>query len=94
MRPTLIKDIKKLESVQRRSTKFVIGHEYIRRAELQGPNALITSNLPLMYHSELADIMFLVTSLKHLTERFNGCLTSSEIQGAGVEARVRRALQR
>ncbi len=68
-RPTLIKDIKKLESVQRRSTKFVIGHEYAGLNYKDRLNHL--KLLPLMYRFELADIMFLVTSLKHPTERFN-----------------------
>ncbi len=68
-RPALIKDIKRLESVQRRSTKFVIGHEYAGLNYKERLNHL--KLLPLVHHFELADIMFLVSSLKHPTERFN-----------------------
>lgn len=68
-RPSLIKDIKKLESVQRRATKFIIGHEY---SGLNYKERLTHLNLmPLMCYYELADIMFLVNSLKNQTERFN-----------------------
>lgn len=68
-RPLLIKDIKKLESVQRRATKFIIGSEI---SGLNYRERLIHLNLlPLMCYYELLDITFLVNSLKNKTERFN-----------------------
>ncbi len=61
-RPLLIKDIKKLESVQRRATKFIIGNEI---SGLNYRERLIHLNLlPLMYYYELSDITFLVNSLQ------------------------------
>ena len=68
-RPFLIKDIKKLESVQRRATKFIIGSE---QKGLNYKERLIHLNLlPLMCYYELSDIMFLVNSLKNRTIRFD-----------------------
>ena len=68
-RPLLIKDIKKLESVQRRATKYIIGREH---SGLNYKERLIRLNLlPLMCYYELSDIMFLVNSLKNQTDRFN-----------------------
>ncbi len=68
-RPLLIKDIKKLESVQRRATKYILGREH---SGLNYKERLIRLNLlPLMCYYELSDIMFLVNSLKNQTDRFN-----------------------
>ena len=65
-RPALIKDIRKLETVQRRATKFIIGNSMDYR------NCLIKLEImPLMYYLEMADIMFLVNSLKNPSVRFN-----------------------
>ena len=68
-RPALIKDIKKLEKPQRRATKFILGYHL---SGLDYKDRLIQLNLlPLMYFFELADIMFLVNSLKNPSDRFN-----------------------
>ena len=60
-RPFLIKDIKLIEQVQRRATKFILNdfHSdyYNRLVKLQF--------LPIMYMFELYDVMFLVKSLKN-----------------------------
>ena len=67
-RPALIKDILKLERIQRRATKFLLG------CTLDYRDRLIKLNiLPLMYYFELADILFLINSLKNPTSRFNIC---------------------
>ena len=59
-RPFLIKDIKLIEQIQRRATKFILNdfHSdyYNRLVKLQF--------LPIMYMFELYDVMFLVKSLK------------------------------
>ena len=67
-RPALIKDIRKLETVQRRATKFIVGISN----SMDYRNRLIKLEiLPLMYYLEMADIMFLVNSLKKASVRFN-----------------------
>ena len=66
---SLIKDIKKLEKPQRRATKFILGYHL---SGLDYKDRLIQLNLlPLMYFFELADIMFLVNSLKNPSDHFN-----------------------
>lgn len=66
-RPYLIKDIKALEAVQRRSTKFIL-QDY----DMDYKNRLKKLNmLPLMMYFELADIMFFVKSIKAPTNRFD-----------------------
>ncbi len=61
-RPMLIRDIKKMESVQRRATKFIIGSS----STSDYKSRLVHLHLlPLMYYYELADIMFMVNSLKN-----------------------------
>lgn len=68
-RPALIRDITQLENVQRRATRYILSRS---SPQLDYKDRLITLNLlPLMYILELADIMFLVTSLKNPTDRFN-----------------------
>ena len=59
-RPVLIKDIKSLEQIQRRATKFILnGHYTGYRSRL-----LKLHLLPLMMTLELQDILFFVRSLK------------------------------
>ena len=59
-RPNLIKDIRKLETIQRRATKFILRDSSSSyRDRLLRPNLL-----PLMYWFEIQDIMLLVKSLK------------------------------
>ena len=66
-RPCYIKDIVKLEKVQRRATKYILGdwksnyRQWLEKLQL----------LPLMSMFELNDIMFCVKSLKHPTDHFN-----------------------
>ena len=66
-RPYLLKDIKSLERIQRRATKFILGgsnKDYKTR--------LITLGLfPLMYFFEMNDIFLFVTCLKDPTSNFN-----------------------
>ena len=58
-RPVLIKDIKRLEQIQRRATKFILnGHYTGYRSRL-----LKLHLLPLMMTLELQDILFFVRSL-------------------------------
>ncbi len=59
-RPNLLKDIKKLEQVQRRATKFILG-DYNSNYKQR----LVTLKmLPLMYELEVNDILYCVKSLK------------------------------
>ncbi len=65
-RPMLIKDILSLEKIQRRATKFILGQGL---SLLTYKERLIKLNLlPLMYHLELADIMFYVNSKTDLQD--------------------------
>lgn len=64
--PVLLKDICKLEKVLKKATKFILG------STLNYKHHLIKLKLlPLMYFLELTDTMFLVTSLKSPSTRFN-----------------------
>ena len=66
-RPQFIKDIKVIERVQRRATKFILddyGSDY--KGHLTSLNML-----PLMMQFELNDIIFFVSSLKNPTASFN-----------------------
>ena len=66
-RPQFIKDIKVIERVQRRATKFILddyGSDY--KSRLTSLNML-----PLMMQFELNDIIFFVSSLKNPTASFN-----------------------
>ena len=66
-RPSQIKHIKLLESVQRRATKFIMNNY-----ELDYKSRLVSLNLlPLMFWYELADIMFLVNCFKNPDNRLN-----------------------
>ena len=67
-RPCLINDIRKLEQVQRRATKFVLGQTHSQNYKQR---LIDLDLLPLMYYFELTDIMFLVNSLKCASDRFN-----------------------
>ena len=63
----LITDIHKIEQLQRRATKFILGcklSDYRSRL-------LALELLPLMMHYELADIMFFITNIKLPSESFN-----------------------
>ena len=65
--PYLVQDINKLESIQCRATKFIMNDyksDYKTRL-------LYLNLLPLMYIFEIADIIFLVKSLKFPSESFN-----------------------
>ena len=66
-RPRLLKDIRSLEQIQRRATKFILqdfSSDYKTR--------LIKLNmLPLMHWLELQDVMFLVKCFKDPSENFN-----------------------
>ncbi len=74
-----IKDIKKLENVQRRATKFIlckpkcISIDYNQRL-------MQLKLLPLTYYFEMADVMFLVNSSKYRTDRFDSSLTISSFE--------------
>ena len=63
-RPYLIQDIIKLESIQRRATKFIMTSDYKSRL-------LHLNLLPLMYVFEITDIIFLVKSFKFPSAPFN-----------------------
>ena len=66
-RPHLLVDIKSLESVQRRATKFIVNNPNMDyRARLIHLNML-----PLMMQYEIADIMFLIKSMNNTSDRFN-----------------------
>ena len=65
--PYLLADVKSLELVQRRATKFIMNY-----STLDYRNRLIHLNLlPLMIELELADIIFFVKSIKAPTDHFN-----------------------
>lgn len=66
-RPHLFKDIKNLEKVQRRASKFIL-HDYSSNYRTR----LLSLNLlPLSYWLELQDILFLVKSLQNPQDNFN-----------------------
>ena len=66
-RPNLIKDIQKLERIQRRATKFILNdYSSSYRSRLSELKLL-----PLMYWFEIQDLMFLVKSLKEPSDNFN-----------------------
>ena len=60
LRPHLLKDIKSLESIQRRATKYIL-----KDYESDYKDRLMALKiLPLMYLFEFIDILFLVGNLK------------------------------
>ena len=66
-RPRLIKDIKSIERIQRRATKFIL-HDYTSEYK----SRLISLHiLPLMYWLELQDLLFLIKCLKEPSDNFN-----------------------
>ena len=66
-RPHLIKDIKTIEQLQRRATKFILnGYESDYYDHLLKLNLL-----PIMYTFELADIIFAIKSLKAPSSNFD-----------------------
>ena len=78
-RPALIKDVKKLEQIQRRATNFILGTS---QPHPDYKHHFITlSVLPLMCYFEIADIMFMVKSIKNKSDRFN-ILKYVEIQNS------------
>ena len=61
-RPFLVKDIKTLEKIQRRATKYILGSGH----SLDYKERLVSlTMLPLMYTFELNDILFFVSCLKN-----------------------------
>ena len=66
-RPQYLVDIRSLESVQRRASKFIISN-----SSMDYRDRLISLEmLPLMMEYEIADIMFLIKSLKNPSSHFN-----------------------
>jgi len=59
-------DIKNIENIQRRVTKFIL-NDYSSDYKSQ----LIKLNLPLMMQFEINDIMFLVKNLREPSQSFN-----------------------
>ena len=67
--PYLLKDIRALELVQRRATKFIVNNN-----DMDYRNRLLSLKLlPLMMEYEIADNMFLVKCLKSSSDHFNIC---------------------
>ena len=65
--PQLLVDIKSLEPVQRRSTKFIFDNQSLDYQE----RLLCLHMLPLMMEYDLADILFFIKSLKASSDCFN-----------------------
>ena len=67
-RPSLLKDIKALEKLQKRATKYILG----TYPSTDYKTRLTTLKLlPLMYRYELNDIMFYITATKHPDNHFD-----------------------
>ena len=66
-RPQLLLDIKNLETVQRRATKYITGNPSLDYRE----RLLSLHMLPLMMEYEIADILFFIKSLKEPSHHFN-----------------------
>jgi len=65
-RPQFMNDIKNIENIQRRVTKFIL-NDYSSDYKSQ----LLKLNLPLMMQFEINDIMFLVKNLREPSQSFN-----------------------
>ena len=66
-RPHVIKDIKKLEQLQRRATKYIL-NDYLSDYKTRLTHL---SLLPLMYIFEISDILFFIKNLKNPPNNFN-----------------------
>ena len=66
-RPYLLKDIQRLEQLQRRATKYIL-NDYISDYKTRLTRLQL---LPIMYILEIADILFLIKNLKNPTDSFN-----------------------
>ena len=66
-RPHLIKDIKKLEQLQRWATKYILS-DYLSDYKTR---LIQLQLLPLMYIYEISDILFFIKNLKNPTNNFN-----------------------
>ena len=66
-RPHLIKDIKKLEQLQRRATKYILS-DYLSDYKTR---LIQLRLLPLMYIFETSDILFFIKNLKNPTNNFD-----------------------
>ena len=63
----LLTDIKSLETVQRRVTKFIVGDALVKYHD----RLLQLKMLPLMMEFEIADILFLIKSIKYPSNHFD-----------------------
>ena len=66
-KPYLLKDIRQLEQLQRRTTKYIL-NDYTSNYKSR---LLELKILPLMYVLDMCDIMFFIKSLKAPTNAFN-----------------------
>ena len=66
-RPQLLLDIRNLETVQKRATKYITGNPSLDYRE----RLLSLHMLPLMMGYEIADILFFIKSLKEPSHHFN-----------------------
>ena len=65
--PQFLVDIKSLETIQRRATKFITNNPSMDYRD----RLISLEMLPLMMEYEIADIMFLIKSLKSPSDHFN-----------------------
>ena len=91
-RPMLIKDIQKLERVQRRATKFIL----VDASSNYKSRLLTLGLLPLMMVYELNDIMFFINNLKSRTRSFDilqfVSFSSSKTRSGSVKLVYKRSL--
>ena len=91
-RPHLIKDIKKLEQLQRRATKYIL-NDYVSDYKARLTNLRL---LPLMYIFEISDVLFFIKNLKNPTNNFNIntyiSFTVGNTRSCGVKLRHNAAL--
>ena len=89
-RPNLIKDIKCLETIQRRATKFIMSNTSTSyRDRLQSLHIL-----PLMYWLEIQDIMYLVKCFKESSDNFNIFSYVSFSSGTTLSAASRKLIHK